>query len=263
MAEQHEAEERGTEQQEPAKHTISKVRYELQRRVLVVRRADQLTPRMLRITLGGDALEGFTSPAADDHVKLFAPTPEGPQGRDYTVRYYDAEARELTLDFALHDAGPATDWARQASPGHTIEIAGPRGSTLIPTDFDWWLLVGDETALPAIGRRIEELPPGTPVTSLVAIAGLEDEQQFDTQATHRALWIHRPLDRADEPSPFLSVLDEQVPAHGDGFIWIAGETGVARALRRHVLEVLRHPQPWTKVAGYWMRGKADARQKFE
>ncbi len=257
------ADEHELEQHEPEKHKVVKVRYELQRRTLAVRRTSRLTPHMLRITLGGDALEGFTSPSADDHVKLFAPGPSGPEGRDYTVRYHDAEARELTLDFALHDAGPATDWARQAVPGQTIEIAGPRGSTLLPTDFDWWLLIGDETALPAIGRRIEELPPGTSVTSLVAVPSPEDEQPFDTRANHRALWIHRPLDRADDPSLFLSVLDEQVPAHGDGFIWIAGETGVARVLRRHVLEVLRHPLPWTKVAGYWMRGKADARQKFE
>jgi NADPH-dependent ferric siderophore reductase len=218
---------------------------------------------MQRVTLTGGELEGFHSPSPDDHVKLFIDGPSGVVGRDYTPRRYDGVAGELTLDFSLHDAGAATAWGREASPGQTILVGGPRGSTVVPADFDWWLLVGDETALPAIGRRIEELPAGTRVTSIVAVSGPEDEQRFHTAANHRAVWVHRSAAAADDPTPLrAAIAGETVPA-GEGFIWIAAESGVARALRQHALNAMGHPLSWTKVAGYWTRGKADASEKFD
>jgi NADPH-dependent ferric siderophore reductase len=251
------------------KHEIVRVMHELRRRNVSVRRAERLTPHMQRITLAGSELEGFHSPSPDDHVKLFIGGLTG-IARDYTPRRYDADAQELTLDFALHDAGPATAWARDTAPGQTVIVGGPRASSLVPADFDWWLLIGDETALPAIGRRIEELPAGTSVTSIVAVPGQADEQRFATAADHRAVWVHRPASEAGSAATLLAALaDESTRAgggsrpRGDGFIWIAAESGVARALRQHVLETMRHPLAWTKVAGYWTRGKADAGEKFD
>ena len=70
--------------------------------------------------------------------------------RDYTPRRHDAEAGTLEIDFALHEAGPATQWAEQAKVGDLLGVGGPRGSFIVPTDFDWHLLIGDDTALPAI-----------------------------------------------------------------------------------------------------------------
>ena len=80
--------------------------------------------------------------------------------RDYTPRAFDAAGNRLTIDFALHDAGPATAWALNARPGETLLIGGPRGSTVVPDDFDFYLLAGDETALPSIGRRLESPASG-------------------------------------------------------------------------------------------------------
>ena len=132
---------------------------------------------MVRITLAGD-LEGFTSLGFDDHVKLFFPdgtknadgTPNM-LGRDFTPRRYDPAANTLEIDFAIHDAGPATRWAAQAKPGDALALGGPRGSFIIPTTFDWHLLIGDETALPAISRRLAELPAGTRAVVLVEVDG--------------------------------------------------------------------------------------------
>lgn len=70
-------------------------------------------------------------------------------------------AGELTIEFALHGDGPAANWAAKAVPGSHLVVAGPRGSFVIPKDYDWHLLVGDETALPAVARRLEELPAST------------------------------------------------------------------------------------------------------
>ena len=161
------------------KHEISRIRHELVRRSLVIRHKEFVTPKMLRLTLAGDELQGFTSLASDDHIKMFAASEDGSaERRDYTPRRYDAEKNELIVDFAIHEAGPVTAWARAAKVGDTAEIGGPRGSLVVPQDFDWWLLIGDETALPAIGRWIEELPRSAPVTSLVSVTGSEEEQSF-------------------------------------------------------------------------------------
>jgi NADPH-dependent ferric siderophore reductase len=246
------------------KHEITRVRHELRRRSLIVRRTEFVTPRMLRLILAGQELAGFTSLSSDDHIKVFAPGEGGAvERRDYTPRRYDAGANELTLDFALHEAGPVTAWARGVKVGDTAEIGGPRGSAVVPHDFDWWLLIGDETALPAIGRRVEELLAGTPVTTIAGVTGPEEEQLFTSQADHRAIWVHRPAAQATDPAPLLRALETYAPPAGDGFIWIAAEAGVARALRKHVVEVWRHPAPWLKASGYWAIGKADASEKLE
>jgi len=238
-----------------------RVRHDLRKRTLTVRRKEQVTPGMLRLWLAGEELAGFTSLGADDHVKLFVPGADAEhERRDYTPRRYDAAAGELAIDFALHDAGPATDWARHARPGDTASIGGPRGSLIVSTDFDWFLLIGDETALPAIGRRIEQLPSGSLVTSIVAVAGPDEEQKIETAAAHQAHWVHRSLTRADDPVPLLNALQALELPQGPGFVWIAAEANVARTLRRHMLETMGHPPRWLKASGYWVKGQADAQE---
>ena len=64
--------------------------------------------------------------------------------RDYTPHSFDAEAQLLSIDFAVHEAGPATAWALQAAPGQQLGIAGPRGSFIVPAAFDGHLLIGDD-----------------------------------------------------------------------------------------------------------------------
>lgn len=252
------------EPQASDRYAIIRHRHETRRRRLSIARTEQVTPGMRRLVLVGEELAGFTSLSPDDHIKLFVPSRDGEADarRDYTPRRYDATTGELWLDFALHDAGPATDWARGAQPGDTVEIGGPRGSAVIPNDFDWSLLIGDETALPAIGRRIEELPAGAEVISLVAVGGPEDEQLFVSPAKHRAHWVHRPSARADEPDFLLDALAGLSLPPGEGFVWIAAEANVARALRRYVLEQWGHPGSWLKASGYWIKGQADAQEKF-
>jgi NADPH-dependent ferric siderophore reductase len=121
-------------------------------RDLVVGRSELVTPNMVRLTLVGEALAGFTSSAPDDHIKVFAGE-HGEERRDYTPRRFDPDTNDLVVDFAMHDAGPVTQRARNAKLGDPARIGGPKGSVIIPDDFDCWLLIGDETALPAIGRR--------------------------------------------------------------------------------------------------------------
>ncbi|MBE3639980.1 SIP domain-containing protein [Mangrovicoccus algicola] len=237
---------------------ITRHRHELRRRELSVRSAENLTPNMRRIVLEGPELEGFCSLGFDDHIKLFFETGGAkPEMRDYTPRAFGDGT--LVLDFAMHEAGPATDWARAAAPGSRLRIGGPKGSSVIAPVFDWHLLVGDETALPAIGRRVEELPGDTEVLTLAAVSGAAEEQQWQGAAAHVAHWIHR-ADPADPALVLEALRALQLPA-GRGFVWIAAEAGVARALKRHMLEERGHPGEWLKASGYWTAGQSDAAEK--
>ena len=244
---------------DPERHAIRRVRHELRRRVLTVQEAERLTPRMVRVTLVGEDLAGFVSAGHDDHIKLFFPTAEEngtepPPMRDYTPRRYDAAAGTLAVDFALHEAGPATRWAAQATPGQTLQIGGPRGSFVVTDDFDWVLLIGDETALPAIGRRLEELRAGVRSLVVAAVAGPEEEQAFDSRAQLEVHWVHRPLVRATDPEPLLKAVAALTLPDGDGYVWVAGESQTAKAIRRHLVAERGLPKAWVKAAGYWRQG---------
>lgn len=243
----------------PSMPKIDRIRREIVRRQLTVSAVENLTPDMLRITLTGEELADFESTGFDDHVKLFLPTATGePERRDYTPRRFDRQSRSLVLDFAIHDAGPATRWALDARPGSTLTVAGPRGSAVI-TGMRAWVLVGDETALPAIGRRIEEAGADEAITAIVTVAGPQEEQVFETAANVKLDWVHRSLSKATDASGVIAVL-EKVTLEPETFVWIAAEASVARAVRHYLTEKRRHPLNWLKAAGYWTLGKADAHE---
>src|ERR1700728_505406 len=202
-------------------HPTRRVRHNSRCRTLTVLEKRHVTPRMVRVVLGGDDFENFTTPSADDHIKLYVPGEGGDlEGRDFTPRHFDAGAKTLTIDIALHPAGPAIRWAEQAQIGDAVDISGPRGSLMIPDDFDWWLLIGDETALPSIGRRVEGLVDGVRAITLVAITGPAEEQVLDTRADHRAIWVHRCPEDATNAQPVLEALKKIDLPPGEGFVWI-------------------------------------------
>ncbi len=242
---------------------IERVRHELKRRSLTVTAARRITPGMLRIELTGDDLADFISLAPDDHIKVFVPgSGEEMERRDYTPRRYDADARTLVLDFALHEAGPVTKWALGALPGDRLEIGGPRGSAVVSSDIENWLLIGDETALPAIGRRIEEAGARQRITAIAAVADAAEHQAFQTDAQLDVRWAHRPLSAATDPSALIGVL-RSIELLPGTFVWIAAEASVTRALRAYLVEERGYPLSWIKASGYWVKGKADTTEKFD
>jgi NADPH-dependent ferric siderophore reductase len=243
------------------RHHILRVRRETRRRLVSVAATERITPNMLRIHFASPELHDFESLAPDDHVKLFIPNLLGgePDRRDYTPRAFDAARGTLTIDFALHEAGPATAWALAARVGDRVEIGGPRGSMLVADDFDWYLLIGDETALPAIGRWVESRRVGVPVKTIAVIGDETDRQDFSTRADWDATWVSRTGGQIDDAELLLAAVVSCEPLpKGDGYIWIAAEARVARVLRAYLGGTLGHPKAWMKASGYWMRGQADA-----
>lgn len=236
-----------------------RVRFELRRRELRVAERIPLTPNMLRLILSGD-LDGFQSLGFDDHVKLLFPDPQGadtPVMRDYTPRAFNVSKGLLTLDFALHEpAGPATQWALQAKIGDPLHIGGPRGSQVWPDAFAHYLLIGDETALPAIGRRLESAPAGQAVTVLAMVENAAERQTWITQAKADIRWLYR--GQADD---VLSAIDA-LNLGADPLVWIAGEAQWARTVRMHLHGKGLNPKG-IKASGYWLKGEPGAHQALD
>lgn len=253
-------------------HESRRVQHEVRFRQLQVLRVERLTPHMQRIVLGGPQLEGFHSGAPDDHMKLFFPNgagglvfpKRGPQGmefppgvepspmRDYTPRHHDAARGELTVDFVLHGDGPASTWAAAAKPGDTLGVGGPRGSFVVANDFDHYVLVADETGLPAIGRWLEEMPASARATVLAEIPDASDRQLLFSEAKCEVRWLER--DGRDAATSTL--LEDELrglAVRGDAFYWIAAESRRARHMRLFLAE-RGVPKEWVRATGYW---KAD------
>jgi NADPH-dependent ferric siderophore reductase len=238
-----------------------RVRHQPRRRELDVLRVEKIAAHMIRVTLGGD-LDGFLSLGFDDHIKLFFPTGKiGADGepefesRDYTPRRYDPQAKTLEIEFVLHDAGPATRWAEQAKAGQTLRIGGPRGSFVIPTTpFDWHLLIGDDTGLPAIARRLEELPAGTRAVVLAEVDNAADEIALKSKADVSVTFVHRNGAEPGVSDALARGLASLVLPKGDYYAWVACESLTAKALRATLIADHGANPKWMRAAGYWRRG---------
>jgi NADPH-dependent ferric siderophore reductase len=248
---------------------------------LAARRLDvlnvlRISPHFARITLGGAQLDGFVSASFDDHFKLMLPAkgqalvlpafgPNGPEWpsdmvrpimRDFTPRFHDPIKRELDVEFALHGEGPAADWAAQAAKGQSVGVGGPRGSFIIPVDYDWHVLIGDETALPAISRRLEELPRGAIVFAVLLVADPADRRVFHTHADLTEQWVH------DTDDLITAVRRLAVP-EGEGFGWAAGEAKTVASVRQVLCETHGMQKDHLRTAAYWKRGAAAHHETIE
>ncbi len=250
-----------------ADRTTTRLRHEAaRRRTLTVVEKRNLTPNYLAIRFACDDFEDFVSASADDHIKLFFAGERSAEGRppmrDYTPRAFDPATGSFVIEFALHEnPGPATAWAIGASEGDRVQIGGPRGSTLIGTGWDWYWLIGDETALPAIARRMEEWPEAT-ITAFVSVTGPDEQPPLPLGPGHAVSWVHRPVEASGDATALLDAIDANPFPDGDGFVWIAAEAGVAKAVREAILS-RGHPQTQLKAAGYWTAGAADTTARFE
>lgn len=266
----------------PASLDVVRVRHPLKIRLLAVARVETVTPYLVRVTLTGEDLRDFISLSFDDHVKVFFPAPGthdpvlpalGPQGpvfpagvrpdaRDFTPCRFDRERLELDLEFALHEAGPATVWARQATVGQTLGIGGPRGSMIIPVGFDWHLLVGDDTALPAIARRLAELPARTKVYAVLEVEDPSAHVAFETKADLSLIWCYRRGALSQQEILLQMVRAVQLPV-GEGYAWAAGESASIRAVRAHLVSERGMPKSRIRASSYWKRGSDATHEHFD
>ena len=260
---------------------VQRVRHETRRRLVQVDHVEVLTPKMRRVVFKGEELSDFVSAAHDDHVKLFFPRPgeesvmpsalqpgllpgEHAQqliARDFTPRSFNVGTRTLAIDFALHGEGPACQWAAQAEPGQWLGVGGPRGSFIVSDQLDWYLLAGDETALPAIARRLEELSARVKAVAVIEVADTAEEQPLRSRATLELVWVHRNESAADGPAGFVSTVTQITLPPGEGYAWVAGEAATSRRLRESLLQ-RGLPRECVRAAAYWKRGAVAVHETY-
>lgn len=168
--------------------------------------------------------------------------PQHPSGqrapviRRYTIRQVNVSESTLDVDFVLHkDAGPGSAFAESANVGDVIGMSGP-GASSCPVDHDWYLLAGDETALPAIARILEFLPSSARGITLIEVANKADEQALRTNAGISVQWLHREQQSNEEGYGLAQAVKDVVfPQDGSTiFVWFAGEFNSFREIRSYL-----------------------------
>lgn len=234
---------------------IERVRHDLKIRELEVARVEQLSPGFASITFKGDALADFTSLSFDDHVKFIFDDADGQQvRRDYTPRRFNREACEVDLEFALHGHGGAAEWARNAKVGDKAIIGGPRGSMILPLVMDWHLLIGDASALPAVTRRLEELPQDARA-QVVLLVDPEDRREFATQANADIHWV-------GSNEELLQLLKDLPLQGGAGLAWGGGEASLMVQVRQLLVDK-GLPRQAARISAYWKQGVADHHEHLD
>ncbi|MFC5817818.1 siderophore-interacting protein [Nonomuraea harbinensis] len=243
----------------------------------VVLRTERIAPHMIRVIVGGDGLRDFeTSGHTDTYVKIVFPHegvdyPEPfsvkqvretmprefwPRLRTYTVRAWDPDTRELTLDFVYHgDEGLAGPWAANAGPGDELLMIGPGGGYAPGPEADWHLFAGDESALPAIAASLEALPEGARAFAFIEVAGPEEEIKLSTPGDVEVVWLYRG-DRPVGQALVEAVCSFGFPA-GRVQAFVHGEAGFVKQLRRHLRVGLGIPMAHLSISGYWRAGADD------
>ncbi|MFC6012444.1 siderophore-interacting protein [Nocardia lasii] len=186
--------------------------------------------------------------------------------RTYTVRSFDPETRAISIDLVVHgDEGIAGPWARAVEPGERFRLFGPGGAFAPDPAAEWFLLAGDESALPAIAATLEALPAGVPALVFVEVGGPEDEIALDSAADARVHWVHRgmssdriPDELAGAHSPLVAAVRAAEWLPGQVQAFVHGEAdAVMRQLRPYLRKERAIAPKWLSISGYWRRGRTE------
>ncbi|WP_406152093.1 siderophore-interacting protein [Streptomyces sp. NBC_01012] len=248
---------------------------------LEVRRRAFLTPGFARVTLGGPAVRDLTVAGNDQAVRLFfpregqttlrmptvsneawmaqlllMPKPARPWVRNLTVRRVRPADEEIDIEFALHGDSPMSSWVRRAEPGSPAGIFDMGTTYRLPEHATARLLVGDESALPAILSIIEGAPPSQVTEAYVEVASSADIRPFEAPAGVRIHWLGRDDSRLRPGARALEAVRQASLPAGPFYTWVAGESRLATSVRRHLVNDRGVPKRDISFVGYWRLGRS-------
>lgn len=224
---------------------------------------ENLSPSYIRMTLQGDDIGRFF----EEHMHfrlLRQQNPERPpvwpvmsargvadwpEGEDelaakvYTTRFFDAEKGTLTFDIFRHEGGFTSEWAETAPLGQIVGLLGPGGGGV--PEADWLLLSGDETAVPAILRILEELPRNAKGHALMLVGDEADIQPVAAPEGIEIRWLLR------APNVDLVAETTAISRPDGGMVWFAAENSEARAVRQHFVTETGAPKASVMSIAYW------------
>ncbi|GAA1608875.1 siderophore-interacting protein [Actinoplanes couchii] len=257
-----------------------------------VTRTQRLSPGFVRVTLAGDSLRHFASWGLDQRIKLVLPMPHGGTAefglldeptphpshwyarwralppdqrnvlRTYTPAAIRPEAAEIDVDFVIHEpAGPASAWALAARPGDELVVTGPDarmgwtgyGICWTPGSARDLLIIGDETAFPAIRNIIGSLDGDVRAQVLIEV-GAPGDDLVSTSARDNV--TVRTVLRDGVHGRALEDAVRAVDPGDDPYIWIAGESGSVTRIRQHLTRDRAIPKDHISFLGYWKLGGA-------
>lgn len=234
--------------------------------------AHDVTPRMRRVTLSLADVSPFIG--GNMHVRLLVP-PKGrapvwpnlqengrigwPEGEDelvvrvYTIRSVDTEAKQVFIDILQHPAEgvatPGADFARDTVPGEQVALMGPGGGGLPEAENIFF--AGDESALPAIARMVEEAPAGVTMKVIIEIENACEEQQLRGKGLMEVEWLHRSSYGSDGRHQLVDRVKAALETVGnDTFVWFAAEKADVRTIKRHLADRKRDRKQ-QYIAWYW------------
>ncbi len=233
---------------------------------------------MIRVTFAGPELAGISQGCEGSNCKLLLPEPDetraafearlsdgpAPVRRTYTVRHFDKDAQEMSIDFVAHgDNGPASRWASHAKPGDFLGFMGPSAAKIDEFVADWYLVAADPSAIPVAAATLEAMPRDAKGVAIFEVTSAEDAQEIDAPEGIQMHWLVH-------PDPHVSSEAQETFIRGldwpDGRVQtcIAGESGVIRSLRAFLHQEKRLPREDTYISGYWKIGLVeDEHQKMK
>lgn len=236
----------------------------------------EVTPKVRRITFGGGDLTTFVPGAPDQFLYVLLPPPgrreltidqsftwsqwdrmpeaERPVGAYYTVRAWRPEVAELDMDFVLHTpAGPACEWAARAAAGDPVALWGPRSSLDVPADTDWYLLVADDTGLPALSGILDSLPDGTRVRAFVEVADAAEVQPLSIGPAIDVTWLTRDGAAPGTTTALLDAVKALPWPGGTPYVWGGGESRTLTQIRKYLRRDVGLAREQVSLVGYWRR----------
>ena len=252
-----------------------RVRNELRFRPVEVIASEFIANSFYRITFAGEALEGFTSSGFDDHIKVFFPDPQTgefhlpeitedgvvwkdgvrPVARDYTPLFFDPLQQRLTLDFYVHESGVASDWAASAKPGDKLAIGGPRGSLVVPEDYEFQLYICDETGLPAFKRRLQTLS-GSQIKLFAWTDEATGRDYLGSLENVDVTWLGSGSMSRENVAPLIAQLNEITLPDEDYFIWLTGEGAAVKLLSDYFTGQRGRESDFVRAVAYWHQKQA-------